>query len=105
MSDTVFFMLLLGLISYALCDLVIALVPIIAAKPLACMFFGIIDLICATALSYMIHGDLFPEFQSYILQSEVNFIPALWGLVILGFASAALLMLHVAHLMFRRDIC
>lgn len=92
-------MLLLGLISYALCDLVIALASIIAAKPLACMFFGIIDLICATALSYMIHGRLFPEFQSFISQSQVNFIPLSWGLVILGFVLGALLLFRSVQLM------
>lgn len=100
MSDVVFYVTL-GLISYVLCDLVTALASIIAAKPLACMFFGAIDSICAAALSEMIRGRLFPEFLSYISQSKVNFIPALWGLVILGFASAALLMLRAAHLMFR----
>lgn len=103
MSDVILYVTV-GVIVYTLFDLGIALVSIIAAKPLACMFFGIIDLICATALSYMIHGRLFPEFQSYILQSEVNFIPALWVLVILGFVSAVLLMLRGAQLMLRVDI-
>ncbi len=104
MSDTVFLMLCAGAISYFLSDIAMVVVSIIAQKPFACMFFGLIELIGACALSYMIHGDLFPEFQSYILQSEVNFIPALWGIVILGFASAVLMMFRGAHLLFRCDI-
>ena len=103
MSDVVFYVTL-GLISYTLFDLGNALASIITAKPWACMFFGAIDLLCGAVLSQMVRGELFPEFLSYISQSNFNFIPVLWGLVVLTFASAALFMLRAAHLIFRCDI-
>ena len=92
-------MILLGGFIYSLGKLTIAAISIIAKKPLACMVFGLIGLTGAGALSAMIRGDLFPEFLSYILQSEVNFIPVLWGLVILSFVSAILLLFRSAQLM------
>lgn len=99
MSNEVVLTILLGGFFYMIGDLTIAVISVIVKKPLACAFFGLIGLIGACALSAMIRGDLFPEFRSFILQSQTNFIPALWGLVILGFISVLLLLFRSVQLM------
>ena len=98
MSNEVVSLILLGGFIYSLGKFTIAAISIIAKKPLACIIFGLIDLGSALAIFAMLYGNLFPEF---LLQSQLNFIPALWFLAISSFILALLLLFRSAQLMFQ----